>query len=255
MKPTIQKYLTLALALVVLNLSRAEEEIGIEHSTTVPGATKPIPVALDGFTGEAAEVLKFDLYVQGYSFVTPDAAQYLIHGSGGGNLIGTVTDKVARKVVLSRSYSGASVRREAHFFANDIVQAGQNAKGIGLTKIAFKAQAPTGNGEIYVADFDGAAAQRVTSDSAIVAKPAWVPGHMALYYTYYARDNPDIFFHNLSSSGQRHVFAGHPGLNTSAAVSPDGSKVAMILSQGGQSRTSGSATRTAPACRAADDGR
>ncbi len=233
MKITVQKFLTLALTIVALDVSRAQDEIKIGHTGTMLGGTPPIPVALDGFTGEAAEVLKFDLYVQGYSFVTPDAAQYLIHGSGGANLIGTVTDRVARKMVLSRSYSGATVRREAHFFANDIVQAIQNGKGIGLTKIAFKSQAPTGNGEIYVADFDGAAAQRVTSDSAIVAKPAWVPGHMALYYTSYARSNPDIFYHSLSS-GERQVFAGHPGLNTSAAVSPDGSKVAMILSQGGR---------------------
>jgi len=35
------------------------------------------------------------------------------------------------------------------------------------------------------------------------------------------------------SSGQRRVTAGYSGLNTSAAVSPDGSKVAMILSKSG----------------------
>ncbi len=77
------------------------------------------------------------------------------------------------------------------------------------------------------------AAQAVTSDSAIVARPEWVPGHMGLYYTSYAHQNPDIFFHNLAT-GQRKVFAGYPGLNTSAAVSPDGSRVAMILSKGGR---------------------
>jgi TolB protein len=65
-----------------------------------------------------------------------------------------------------------------------------------------------------------------------VAKPAWVPGRLALYYTSYARGNPDIFYHSLSS-GQRRVIAGYSGLNTSAAVSPDGSKVAMILSKSG----------------------
>ena len=44
------------------------------------------------------------------------------------------------------------------------------------------------------------------------------------------RNNPDIFYHSLST-GQRRVIAGYSGLNTSAAVSPDGSKVAMILSK------------------------
>ena len=97
---------------------------------------KPIPVALDGFSGEAAEVLKFDLFVQGFSFVSPDAAQYLIHGSNAGDVTGTVTDKFAHKMILSRSYNGASLRRQAHAFADDIVKATTSLKAIGQTKIA-----------------------------------------------------------------------------------------------------------------------
>src|SRR5208283_2929722 len=79
--------------------------------------TKPIPVSLDGFSGEVADVLKFDLYVQGFAFVAPDAAQYQISGSASGNVIGSVTDKLAKKVILSKSYIGASLRRQAHLFA------------------------------------------------------------------------------------------------------------------------------------------
>ena len=47
-----------------------------------------------------------------------------------------------------------------------------------------------------------------------------------------SRGNPDIFYHNLST-GQRRIIARFSGLNTSAAVSPDGSKLAMILSRSG----------------------
>jgi len=226
----MKKTLSIAIAVAALNLSRAQE-ITIQSDIDVFGR-KPIPVALSGFTGEAAEVLKFDLYVQGYSFVSPDAAQFVISGTDNGTVVGSVTDKFARKVILSRSYNGASLRRQAHAFADDIVQATTTLKPIGGTKIAFKSQGASGNGEIYVADFDGFGAQAVTSDATIVAKPAWVPGRMALYYTSYARSNPDIFMHSLST-GQRRVIAGYSGLNTSASVSPDGTKVAMILSKSG----------------------
>jgi TolB protein len=220
------------LTAAAINFSRAQQVISIEHTGNFFGQ-KPIPVALDGFSGEAEEVLKFDLYVQGFSFVEPDAAQYLIHGNGGDDVIGTLTDKIAKKIILSRSYNGASTRREAHAFADDIVLAITGKRGIGQTKIAYKSQ-PTsyGPGEIYVADFDGYNAQAITSDGAIVAKPAWVPGRMALFYTSYARGNPDIFYHSLTT-GERRVIAGYSGLNTSADVSPDGSKVAMILSKAG----------------------
>ena len=233
MKKNIINLLTILLTAAATNFCRAQNEIQIEQNINVLGQTKPIPVALDGFTGEAAEVLKFDLYVQGFSFVSPEAAQYLIHGSDAGGVTGTVTDKFAHKMILSRSYNGASLRRQSHAFADDIVKATTTLKAIGQTKIAFKSQpSSVGAGEIYVADFDGFGAQSVTSDATIVAKPAWVPGRLALYYTSYARGNPDIFYHSLSS-GQRRVIAGYSGLNTSAAVSPDGSKVAMILSKSG----------------------
>ena len=79
-------------------------------------------------------------------------------------------------------------------------------QGIGLTKIAFKAQQPDGAGEIYVSDFDGHNAQAVTHDNAIVSKPSWVPGRLALYYNSYKLDNPDIFYqrpcHRPASCGR-----------------------------------------------------
>ncbi|HUC84324.1 MAG TPA: hypothetical protein VL970_03955 [Candidatus Acidoferrales bacterium] len=220
------------LALSLLDCAHAQQELNIIKHGDFFGE-KPIPVSLEGFTGEAEQVLKFDLYVQGFSFVTPDAGpQYIIKGAGAGNVTGSLEDNIAKKVLFSRTYSGAGERRQAHAFADDIVGAIRNSKPIGGSKIAYKSQSPGGSGEIYVADFDGYNPRQVTSDGAIVAKPAWVPGRMALYYTSYARSNPDIFYHSLSS-GERRIIAGYSGLNTSAAVSPDGSKVAMILSKMG----------------------
>jgi TolB protein len=232
MKNHLKICLQVLFAVFAANFGHGQDEITITHEITVLGNTKPIPVSLDGFSGEVADVLKFDLYVQGFSFVTPDAAQYQISGSNDGNVVGRVADKFARSTLLSRSYTGASLRRQAHAFANDIVFAVTGKKGIGLTKIAFKAQQPDGTGEIYVSDFDGHGAQPVTHDNAIVSKPSWVPGRLALYYNSYKLENPDIFYSDLST-GQRRVVARYGGSNFSPAGSPDGSKVAMILSKDG----------------------
>jgi TolB protein len=229
---SIKIFLSIVLAFVVLNFCRAQEEINIQNTITVPGQAKPILVSLEGFTGESADILKFDLYVQGFSFVASEAAQYRISGSSAGNVQGALTDAISRQVKFSRSYTGASLRRQAHAFADDIVFTITGKKGIGQTKIAFKAQAPSGNGEIYVSDFDGHNAQAVTHDNAIVAAPAWSPGRLALYYTSYEPGNPDIFYHSLST-GERRIISKFSGLNTSAAVSPDGTKLAMILSKSG----------------------
>ncbi len=230
--PLIKPCLPILLAVLAVNFARGQNEINIQQEINVLGSTRPVPVSLDGFSGEVAEVLKFDLYVQGFTFVSPDAAQYQISGSSGGNVQGRVVDRFSKNALFSRSYTGATLRRQAHAFADDIVQAITGKKGIAQTKIAFKVESAGGNGEIYAADFDGHNAQAITHDNTIVAAPAWVSGQLALYYTSYKLGNPDIFYHNLST-GQRRVVAGYSGLNTSAAVSPDGTKVAMILSKGG----------------------
>ncbi len=214
----------------LLSIASAQNEIEVRSTIIIPGQTKPIPVSVSGFSGEVAQVLQFDLYVQGFSFTNSEAAQYLITGSNNGNVQGSATDNLNKSTLVSKSYTGASLRREAHAFVDDFVQA-LGRKGIGRTKIAFKGDTGSSS-EIYLADFDGHNAQAVTKDNTIVAAPCWVPGRQALYYTSYKLNHADIFYHDLST-GARRAFARYGGSNISPAVSPDGSKVAMILSKDG----------------------
>src|SRR6185369_7004240 len=81
----------------------ATAQVDVEHGFG-PGDQKPIPVSLSGFTGEAAEVIKFDLYVQGFCFTNDAAAQFLINGSNNGNLAGRVSDRFNKATVLNKSY-------------------------------------------------------------------------------------------------------------------------------------------------------
>ena len=190
-----------------------------------------IPISITGFTGEVDKALRFDLEIAGFTNVAPEGAQYLISGSHNGNVSGRVTDPHNKATLLSKSYSGASPRRQAHAFADDVVQAITGQKGIAQTRIAFKVDTGSSS-ELYIADYDGFNAQSITKDNSIVAAPCWVPGRLALYYTSYKLGNPDIFLHDLTS-GNRKAISKYSGLNTSAAVSPDGKRVAMILSKGG----------------------
>src|SRR6185295_8423613 len=141
---------------------------------------------------------------------------------------GHATDRINKSSLVNKSYTGSTLRRQAHAFVDDFLAA-IGRKGIGGTKIAFKADKGS-TGEIYISDFDGGGAQSITSDGVIVAAPEWVPGRMVLYYTSYKFGNADIFRHDLGT-GKRTGVARHPGSNISPAPSPDGSKVAMILSK------------------------
>ena len=111
------------LASVVFTAAAADlYEIGISNVIEI-GNVKPIPVSLSGFTGEAAEVIQFDLYVQGFTFTTPDVAQFLISGSNSGDLVGRASDRLNKSVLVNKSYTGASLRRQAHAFTDDFLRA------------------------------------------------------------------------------------------------------------------------------------
>ena len=190
---------------------------------------------MSGFTGEAAEVLKFDLSVQGFSLSRRTPRNISSAAATPAASPAAVTDKFAKRVhfvaqLQRRERCGGRRTRSRTTSCSTIT----GKKAIGQTKIAFKSQPAARRGRNLRRGFRRRTTRRrVTHDGAIVAKPAWVPGRLALYYTSYARGNPDIFYHSLST-GQRRVIAGYSGLNTSAAVSPDGSKVAMILSKSRQ---------------------
>lgn len=207
----------------------ADEDITIIKSF-VPGNTKPIWVNISGLTGEAAQVLQFDLYVQGYNFTNADNAQYLIAGSNNGSLSARATDKYSGQLLVNKVYNGGALRRLTHAFVDDFTKA-RSGVPICQTRIAYKNDLGRA-GEIVVSDFDGHNASIVTKDNALVAAPSWAHGRMGLYYTSYRLNHPDVYYHNLSD-GSRKIVARHGGSNLSPAPSPDGSKVAMILSKDG----------------------
>ncbi|MEI6565562.1 MAG: hypothetical protein WCR20_02725, partial [Verrucomicrobiota bacterium] len=78
-------------------------QIRIEYDV-VPGGTKPVLVSMSGFTGEAAQVIQFDLYVQGFAVTNAEAAQYELSGSNGENLQGKAEEPLLDALRKQISY-------------------------------------------------------------------------------------------------------------------------------------------------------
>jgi TolB protein len=203
-----------------------DDVITINKSTT-----HVVPVSISGFDGEAQSVLEFDLSALGMDITAPDKAEYIVSGSVNGRLQGSLKPAGAGQPLWARAYGGGSVRAQAHAFANDIVKDIRGTPPIFQTRIAFRQQEGSAT-EIVVADFDGYNATTVTHDGTLVEGPSWLPGGRGLLYTSWKNGGEEILEHNLGS-GERRVFANFPGANLSPEVSPDGQKVAMILSRGG----------------------
>lgn len=201
--------------------------------TVVVEGGRFIPISLSGYTGEAASVLRFDLEVAGFEITDTEKAQYTLSGkSNGGQLEGRLQDKLSKANLLAKAYTGESVRLQAHALADDVVMAILKVPGIARTKVAFKHEPSQGKSEIFVSDYDGHNAKPVTQDNSIVAAPAWVPHKWHLFYTSYRSGFPWIYSHNLTT-GERRPYAKFAGLNSGAVISPDGTRVAMILSKAG----------------------
>lgn len=210
-------------------IAKAQNEIELERFQT---RTDPVPIELEGFTGELREVLQFDLEVMGWEVVKSGKGQFVLIGKMDRWLTGRLVDRVANRTLFSRAYSSGTPRQQAHALANAVVEKVFRQKGIAHTKIAFKGWDSDRSPEIFVADFDGHRAMAITRDRSNVAAPAWVPGELKLFYTSYKLRNPDIFSHDLRS-GHRVAIARYSGLNTSATISADGKRLAMILSKEG----------------------
>jgi len=196
--------------------------------------SKMVPIALKGFTGETASVLKFDLEVQGFRLVTEPEARFVLRGKNTGGVEGALSD-ANKAFYFNKTYQGGSTRMQAHTLSDDVVEAVHGISGIGRTKIMFRMVTGKRAREIMVSDFDGHAKIALTNDNRLCGAPSWAPGNRKVFYTSYmvrnGIENPTIISHNLGG-GNRDVISRYRGLNTGATVSRDG-RLAFILSRDG----------------------
>ena len=198
-----------------------------------PGGVRIVPIALSGYTGEVAAVVKFDLEVAGFEVTTPEKADFTLTGRNEASRIeGRLQRASTKETLLAKAYTGENARAQAHTLTDEVIQAILGVPWIARTKIVYKHEAREGQSEIVISDYDGHNPKPVTQDGTIVASPAWIPKQWHLFYTSYKSGYPWIYSHNLTS-GERRPFAKFAGLNASATISPDGNRVAMILSKAG----------------------
>ena len=155
------------------------------------------------------------------------------------------------RIALEKEYSGtiANPRQYAHTFSDEVHQQQLAVRGVARTKLAFTSDrdaermaAGVANRdikEIYFADYDGANPRRVTVSKTLNVAPSWSPDGQAIAYSSWRPNGQYGTFQDVIISyiykGLRETPAnGSPEKqNYLPTWSPDGSKVAFCLSQGG----------------------
>src|SRR5436190_23008005 len=157
----MKTYFVLLLGMIACSFGTFADDAPIDINHVAVGTEPPIPISISGFTGEADSVLKFDLYVTGFSFVSASEAQYQLSGSNNGRVEGRLSQ--GGKNLLARAYNGGSVRTQAHTLADDIVKQIRGTAPIFRGRIAFRAGSDA-QSELGLSDVDGHNASIVTSD-------------------------------------------------------------------------------------------
>ncbi len=221
------------------------------------GVADKIAIGIEPFGGDASaaqqisSVLASDLVRSDwFNYVAPANAEFIVRGTASGaSLNGTVYRRGVSAPVFQKTCGGdGNPRAVAHQMADEIVRQVAQKRGIAQTKIAFIANG-SGQKELYVMDYDGANVKRLTNDRVLTVRPRFGPNRSTLVFTSYRGGWPDVYLVRDINAPALVCIASYPGLNTGGAISPDGRKLALVLSRDGNPElyvkdlTNGSLTR------------
>ena len=129
----------------------------------------------------------------------------------------------------SASAAPRDMRRLAHKLANALYKQLTRETGPFETRIAYSRTSGGGKGrDIWVADWDGGNAQRITSSDVNVI-PALVPGD-GVAFTSYRQKKPWLFV--AKGGGEPTLIVRQGSMVTGAAWSSDGKRLAVSVSEG-----------------------
>ncbi len=147
------------------------------------------------------------------------------------------------KVVLSKKYKGETkmAKRIAHTFSNDLLEALTGKPGMFLSRIV--AASDRGGGqfkEIYLMDWDGDNARKLTDHQTVSLSPAISKDGSKVAYSAIVQHaktqsrNIDLYLYDVAS-GKRDQVSFREGINSGACFDADGKNLFATLSQSGTS--------------------
>jgi TolB protein len=125
-----------------------------------------------------------------------------------------------------------ALRAAAHRISNMIYRQLTGQRGAFGTQIAFVESQKVGGRLRYslvIADADGFNPHTVAVSNEPILSPTWSPDGSRIAYSAFINHHPGIYIQTLAT-GQRVRVTERPGLNSAPAFSPDGNRLALVLS-------------------------
>lgn len=228
-----KKFLILSAAMVIISSASLDaQEVKVMKQSRDRNPT----LMYKDITGnpELSKLIRSDLKFCGWFDLVGSGAEYFITGAAAGNQVQMVVANGNGTTLFTvNSPITQNLRTAAHKAVDAILNKKFNIPGICSTKIAFAGETQPGKKEIFICDFDGQNISQLTNSNSLSVEPDWIPRRDSIVYTLYSKMFTNIVELDVPSKRSRNL-AQFPGLNSGAAISPNGNVMALILSRDNQ---------------------
>ena len=196
--------------------------------TGAGGKKTSVSINVTGHGAEAyASTLKRNLELTGCFIVRGDG-DVKVTGTVGGSVTAKGVGKVLTAPVPATDDKSArmAARRMSDAICEAMSKDGQ--KGFACDRVIFVSRKSARVSELCMCYPDGRDIRELTSDGKHAVGPRWKDAN-TVYYIGYLNGGQQIFEHNVET-GARKVAFNLKGISSPAAVSPDGTKVALAAS-------------------------
>lgn len=221
----MRKTLGIVVALAAALSLEAQTVIDV---TGAGGKKTSVSINVTGHGAEAyASTLKRNLELTGCFIVRGDG-DVKVTGTVGGSVTAKGVGKVLTAPVPATDDKSArmAARRMSDAICEAMSKDGQ--KGFACDRVIFVSRKSARVSELCMCYPDGRDIRELTSDGKHAVGPRWKDAN-TVYYIGYLNGGQQIFEHNVET-GARKVAFNLKGISSPAAVSPDGTKVALAAS-------------------------
>lgn len=147
-------------------------------------------------------------------------------------------DPIREKILAAKTFTitNQTLRNAAHLIADEVFEEVIGIQGAFNTQIAYISVAGSGTKKQYklqLADADGRAPQAMLTSPRPIMSPAWAPDGVRIAYVSFEDRARSAIYIQDRKTGKRTKVISREGINGAPSWSPDGKKLAIVLSYGG----------------------
>lgn len=194
-------------------------------------------VSCAGVTGDPALSSDLNRFLNVCGWFDPAAAgkeaDYTVKGEAVGGSVNIYLFRGITRVAGWRFTASANRRETAKVIVDTIIERvfeQLKVRGFCRSRIAFCAENAPGVRNVFFCDIDGRNLEQVTNYRTLNVEPCWSPSGRSICFSKYGRTGIDVVETTVAKPRRSRILSSFRGINTGAAVSPDGKFLAVILS-------------------------